>query len=331
MGDRNLLLENAGGYISLNNVIYEVCHYVDEVRDEGCWDGPVAYEVIRVINGVPMFFEDHCARLHGSLARLNVEQAPGAEPPVEPNAEQAACPEPPARLNTEQAAFPEPPARLATGQFPGAEALSGSIGALLDACGERDCNVKLWAAPAAAGGINLFININRSFYPPPGYYRDGVGTALYGHTRDDPNTKRHVAGFKEKMLSMIAGDIFEVLLYDGSRRLTEGSRSNLFFSRGGRLYTAPGHMILMGTIRKYVYEAAERAGIEIVERPVTLDELGVNKGTDYGAFITGTSIDVLPVSRIGDIQLNSASDPVINAIRVEFEKIAQAYINKRIS
>jgi len=341
MGNMNFLSENTGAFVSLNGEIINVRSYADEVRDEDLWTGDVAYEVIRVIQGVPMFIEDYCARLNESLQKLNAE--------------------------TE--------VRIIT--------LMQPIASLLRTNNISDCNVKLWASSNAPGKVNIFMNINRSFYPPQEYYRDGVPAGLYAYMRDNPNVKQVVSGFKEQVQALIeSGGVFELLLYDNSRRLTEGSRSNLFFTRGGQLFTAPDRIILKGTVRKYVFIAAQRAGIEIVERPVTLDEIGLSPGsldrrrahgkavsdrfkpenpkvrqhrikralqfptpgpwpgsapepvlpvlTVNGAFLTGTSIGVLPIARIGGVKLNSANDQVIRQIMVEYDKITREYVNRRI-
>lgn len=348
MGNSNLLFENTGSHISFNGEIIDTQRYLEDVDDTGYWDGGIAYDVVRVIHGVPMFFEDHCERLNASMAKLDIKSEIGND------------------------------------------SLYGPITNLLDANRLSDCNIKIWAAAADVAGqakTNIFLNINKSFYPPPEYYRDGVPTGLYAYTRDNPNVKRVVTGFKERVQALMdSGGVFEVLLYDDSQRLTEGSRTNLFFVRGDQLYTAPDRMILKGTVRKYVFEAAKRAGVNIVERPVALDEIGLSPGSldrrrahggadssrfkhdtvkirlfrpkkakslplpkltrgpwpnddsaaelpelaVKGAFLTGTSIGVLPISRIGGMKLDSAGDPIIRRIRDEYEKLAHDYVGARI-
>ena len=340
MGNKNFLLENVGAYVCLNGEIIEAQRYADETPDGDYWTGDIVYEVIRVISGVPMFFEDYCARLNESLARLNIDAEIGMFSFLQP------------------------------------------IASLLRANNTYDCNIKLWAASGSPGIINLFLNINKSFYPPPEYYRDGAPAGLYAYTRENPNVKQVVQGYKEQVQALIeSGGVFELLLYDNTNHLTEGSRSNLFFSRGNQLFTAPDRIILKGTVRKYVFLAAQRAGVEIVERPVSLKEIGLSPGsldrrrahgkadadrfktevknlrqqrskktiifptpgpwpgsepepalpvmTVNGAFLTGTSIGVLPISRIGGVKLNSAKDRIIRRIMAEYDKITRDYINSR--
>ncbi|MDR3121960.1 MAG: hypothetical protein LBU58_11615, partial [Clostridiales bacterium] len=51
-----------------------------------------------------------------------------------------------------------------------------------------------------------------------------------------------------------------------------------------------------------------------------------SSGGVRGLFITGTSIGLLPVSRIDDLIFHSADDPVIKAVRAEYEAITREYI-----
>ena len=299
MGDSKLLFENTGAYVSLNGEIIETRRYAAETPDAGFWDAAVAYEVLRVASGVPLFFEDHCERLNKSLAKL------GARASAAP------------------------------------ETLASRVGALLRANAVTDGNVKLWAAPvkppvrlsgtardAPQTEPNIFLNVNRSYDPNPEYYENGAPAGLMAYTRNDPNIKRYIAGYKERVRELTEnGSVYEVLLYDGARRLTEGSRSNLFFTKNGIVYTAPADIILVGIRRRHIFAAARRLGIRIVEEPVTLDEVE-NKAVD-GAFITGTGIGVLPVSQIDGAGLRSAGDPVIRKIMGEYEKIARDYIEAR--
>ena len=458
MGNLDFLTDNVGAYICLNNEIIEARRYADEVDDIGLWGGGIAYEVVRVIQGVPMFFEDHCARLNESLQKLNMEAGAGPGGGIGSGVGAGAGA---GSGIGEDFSYGKETGAVTLAEVPPEASiyeLLQPIVALLRANGVSDCNVKLWAshndpgaqntqnaqgvqnaqnaqnapgvqntqnAPGAqnvynvhnmqniqnvqnmqnvqsvpsthgtygAHGahsaknahkkINLFCNINRSFYPPPEYYADGVPTGLYAYTRDNPNVKQVVSGFKEQVEALIqSGGVFELLLYDNTNSLTEGSRSNLFFSRGEQLFTAPDRAILKGTIRKYVFIAAQRAGIEIVERPVILEEIGLSPGSldrrrahgravanrfkpesprgrlhkprrtltfptpgpwpgsapepalpvlaVNGAFLTGTSIGVLPIARIGGVKLNSTSDHMIRRIMAEYDKIARDYINARL-
>lgn len=90
-----------------------------------------------------------------------------------------------------------------------------------------------------------------------------------------------------------AGGFEAILLRDGV--LTEGSVSNVMVVRNGTIETAPeGPRILSGVTRAKVLELAKKEGIPVAETVVRRDAL-------FGAsevFLTGTTVEVLPVVRI---------------------------------
>jgi para-aminobenzoate synthetase / 4-amino-4-deoxychorismate lyase len=83
-----------------------------------------------------------------------------------------------------------------------------------------------------------------------------------------------------------------VLDEDGS--VLEGSRSNVFAALDGKVVTPPTDgRILPGVARARAIELARAAGIEVVERPLGLDELA----TADEVFMTGGVRGVEPVGR----------------------------------
>lgn len=90
-----------------------------------------------------------------------------------------------------------------------------------------------------------------------------------------------------------AGAFEAILVRDGI--VTEGSTCNVFAVSGKRLLTHPtGPYILSGVTRKVVLELAARLRIPVEETPFTVSEM---KEADE-VFLTSTSIEVLPVTRI---------------------------------
>ncbi len=88
----------------------------------------------------------------------------------------------------------------------------------------------------------------------------------------------------------------EAWLVDSEGLVTEGSSSNAYMvDVEGRVVTRPlGPAILGGITRALVLDLARRAGIEVVERPFTVEEaLGARE-----AFLTSTTSLVLPVTEI---------------------------------
>lgn len=85
---------------------------------------------------------------------------------------------------------------------------------------------------------------------------------------------------------------FEAILARDDGRITEGTTSNVFIVKSGRLCTAPeGNWILSGVTRAVVLKLARREGMTVVE-----DFFGpeILMSADE-VFITNTSIEVMPV------------------------------------
>lgn len=90
-----------------------------------------------------------------------------------------------------------------------------------------------------------------------------------------------------------AGAFEAVFIRDG--KLTEGAGSNLFAVIGKKMITPPaGPYILSGITREVVLQIGRKNGLEMVEKELTLAQL-------YAAdelFLTGTTVEVLPVVRL---------------------------------
>lgn len=81
----------------------------------------------------------------------------------------------------------------------------------------------------------------------------------------------------------------EALLLDMNDHLAEGPGANMFFEKGGVLFTPkPGH-ILAGITRTTVLEICDELGIEVKEGSYTLQDL---KQAD-AAFFCGTAAEVI--------------------------------------
>lgn len=70
-----------------------------------------------------------------------------------------------------------------------------------------------------------------------------------------------------------AAEAYEALLVDRDGLITEGSKSNFFAIKNRFLYTAPAEEVLLGITRKYIFEICRRAGIDIREEKVHESEL----------------------------------------------------------
>jgi branched-chain amino acid aminotransferase len=104
----------------------------------------------------------------------------------------------------------------------------------------------------------------------------------------------------------------EALMLDDSGFVAEGSGECLFMVRDGRLISPPNDNSLESITQDTVFDLARDAGIEIVRRNITRDELY----TCDEAFFTGTAAEVTPI--------NSLDSRVIgNGSRGEMTKLLQ--------
>jgi branched-subunit amino acid aminotransferase/4-amino-4-deoxychorismate lyase len=92
----------------------------------------------------------------------------------------------------------------------------------------------------------------------------------------------------------------ESLFFNTAGHLAEGSRSNVFAVKEGRVFTpATSCGILPGITRRAVIAVLREAGAQVHECALTLEEL---LACDE-CFLTSAVMEVMPVSRIGNRQL----------------------------
>lgn len=241
------------------------------------------YEVVRVVRGIPLFWEDHLARLERSIGSV----------------------------------LPIPGSLYA-------ECLS-----LIAANGLSEANLRL----VLTDGLRV-IHLTPTYYPSPDMVNQGVPTGILTWEREDPNKKIIRSDYKDAVAAGFAqpgafGPCFELLLADRQGRLTEGSRSNLFFIRGGQVLTAPDDCVLLGITRQYVHQALQAAGAELAEGLLTIED--IRNGGCEAAFLSASPIDLLPVSAIGDIRLDSANHPLFRRINAAYQQIVNQYVDARQS
>jgi D-alanine transaminase len=115
----------------------------------------------------------------------------------------------------------------------------------------------------------------------------------------------------------------EAWFVDRQGRVTEGSSSNAWIvTRDGKVVTRHAdHAILKGITRAVVLEALKEQGLELEERPFTVEE--AHRARE--AFITSASQIVLPVVKIDGRPVgNGAPGLVASALRREFHRFAEA-------
>lgn len=162
-------------------------------------------------------------------------------------------------------------------------------------------------------------------YPDQALYHQGIECSLMHSERIHPETKIANTDLRQQADQQIQKkQVFEVILVNHQGRITEGSRSNVFFIKDKKLITAGDDCILPGIVRKKTLELAKELKIPTEYRCLDAnDELPLMDG----AFITGTSPRILPVRAIDHLKFdpnNEVSQLLMSKLK---EKISN-YIKK---
>lgn len=135
-------------------------------------------------------------------------------------------------------------------------------------------------------------------YPNETMYKEGVVCNFLQATRDNPSIKMANQKFRKLSDSKIEKEsIYEAILVNEKGKITEGSRSNLFFIKANIVYTAPKKLVLEGIMRQKVIQIIRELEIPIRFTAISKDKLHLFEA----CFITGTSPRILPVKSIENI------------------------------
>ena len=97
--------------------------------------------------------------------------------------------------------------------------------------------------------------------------------------------------------------------------MSEGSGENFFLVNNGKLYTPDLSSCLDGITRDTVITLAKDAGIEVIEKRITRDEVY----TADEAFFTGTAAEVTPIRELDNRTIGSgARGPVTEKLQSAF-------------
>lgn len=162
--------------------------------------------------------------------------------------------------------------------------------------------------------------------PPARAYAEGVMAAVVGLRRASPQAIDPSAKTGSHLPNVLAlrearaSGAYEALLLDDGGFVTEGSSSNVFAVRGGRLATPPlAAGILEGVTRGLVLALARRLGVAADERALRPEDL---EGADE-VFITSTIREIVPVVRLGGRTVGSGRPgPVTSRLHRAFRDLA---------
>jgi branched-chain amino acid aminotransferase len=150
----------------------------------------------------------------------------------------------------------------------------------------------------------------------------GIRAKVSSYTRHHPNvsmTKSKACGnYVNSILAKVEITRLgydEAIMLDTSGLVSEGSGENLFVIRGGIVKTPPLSSVLEGVTRDAVIRIARDKGIDVVEQPLTRDEL---YSADE-AFLTGTAAEVTPIREVDDRVIGAGSrGPITRTLQTAF-------------
>lgn len=274
------MIDSIGAYANVNGSIVRIA----DIRNAETVKKDVVYEVIRVIDGIPLFLEDHYSRMKNSIKIFGNSM-----------------------------------------EMPELEFLN-RIKSVIEADNMKNCNVKIIIYEDSNNQNQIFY-ISKSYYPNEEEFSKGVKVSMLDWDRENPNIKIQNLVYKDVVQKKIEeANVFETLLINSDGKITEGSRSNVFFVKKNKIYTAPSEYILKGVTRKYIMDVCRRLDLEVIETLISKDSIDEMEGL----FISGTSIKVLPVSWIDEKMFNSATHPSVIAAKNGFDSLIEEYVKERL-
>ena len=119
-----------------------------------------------------------------------------------------------------------------------------------------------------------------------------------------------------KMIARRRG-AWEAIYLGADDTVLEGTTSNIFAVERGRLITPPLNGILPGVTRHVLTTLAKRAGVPLLERPLTRRQL---LAADE-ALLTASTIEILPVVRVEQTRIgNGTPGPVTRALQAHYHR-----------
>jgi len=247
------------------------------------FSAPPVYEVIRLLDGVPMFFEGHMDRMFQSLEMIGEH---------------------------------EKITKIA---------VLNSITVLVSQTGIKDNNIRIEVGRDQDSCFVWTLYFVNSYYPSEKEYGRGVKTVSYAVERKNPHAKIFRSEFVQKINQLKSErQAYEVILINDGGYVTEGSRSNLFFVKENCIYTAKTKDVLQGITRKKIMEVIDDLKIEIIEKDIAYHDLA-----NYEAcFLSGTSINVLPIASIDEVNYASPAHPILVQVLESLKDVIQNDIEK---
>ena len=169
--------------------------------------------------------------------------------------------------------------------------------------------------------ILFLFPIGLTFYPNK-FYNKGVKLITFEGARLFPTSKS-----KDLLLCYLAyreaakRNALDALLIDGDKNIREGTRSSFFVIKNNALIAPPKEKVLEGVTRKIILDIAPTI-MNVKKENILLEKI---KEYDE-CFITGTTLNVMPVKQINNIILKKEVGKKVK----ELQKLFKEYCDKMI-
>lgn len=293
--------------VFLNDQILPLAEARVSVLDRGFLFGDGIYEVIRCYHGRPFLLEEHLRRLARTALRLHIP-LPGGLPRLR------------RAIDALLAASSPPPDCAIYIQ------LTRGLAAPLP----PPCHSEAWSqvtpavgllASAPAGRPTLLIMLDevRVIDLPRAPARRAITLPDPRPARCDFKSTSLLPWVSARLRAQSAG-ADEALLTRG-RLVLEGSGSNLFVVRWGRLTTPPlGQAVFPGLTRALVLRLAREAGIGAEEAPIRRTDLYLADE----AFCTSTMSEIVPIGEIDGLPVGGGRPgPCFRQLAVAFTEVSR--------
>jgi branched-chain amino acid aminotransferase len=171
----------------------------------------------------------------------------------------------------------------------------------------------------------LYVYSVPHFYPTPAMYKTGVPASLFNLTRLHPNIKRIQRDNLNEVTGFISRHhVYEAILVDRENRITEGSKSNIFFIQGDIVYTPPSYEVLKGITRDKLFEICNKLNYKLIEKSISIHDLNQFNS----AFLTGTSPKVLPLKCIDAVNFE-VRHPVMQSLQKAYDQMIVSYLKNK--
>ncbi|MCB9062240.1 MAG: aminotransferase class IV [Halobacteriovoraceae bacterium] len=262
--------------VSINKVLFDLRKGEDakiSVFDRGLLFGDSVYEVTRTYRKIPFLFEEHLDRLWRSAEQIYM--------PIQYSRQE----------------------------------IYDECQKLIDSFDNQEVYLRIMVTrgegaigldPDLAGTNNLIIFARIQEENPKWWYEKGVNMAITDIIRNpkkatDPNIKS--GNYLNNMLAYIKAKkkgAFDAIMLNNEGLVTEGTTSNIWMVKQGKLFTPPvGVGILEGITRKKVLEICKENKIEAIEKNFHKDEL---IAADE-AFLTSSTKEIVPITQVDAVNI----------------------------